>query len=185
MMSRLGLLGVQRQSLTLDLGSTSTPLPALPNYRFGQQDWAEDRGTSPLFSTHEKAELQQPSSWPSHGHIALVTMAEQEEKRESAEQFEDDGRKGSHGFWNPDMVNDPELDRRITRKFDSHILPWIFLLWLLAFIDRSNIGQSRKAPPGQSSRKEFLVLIPLLQVTLRSTASRRTLVSREMSSTYP
>jgi hypothetical protein len=35
---------------------------------------------------------------------------------------------------------DPALDRRITRKLDFHILPWIFILWLLAFIDRSNIG---------------------------------------------
>lgn len=34
-----------------------------------------------------------------------------------------------------------EEDRRITRKLDFHILPWIFALWLLAFIDRSNIGR--------------------------------------------
>ena len=38
------------------------------------------------------------------------------------------------------IETDPELDRRITRKLDFHILPWIFALWLLAFIDRSNIG---------------------------------------------
>lgn len=36
-----------------------------------------------------------------------------------------------------------ELDKRITRKFDLHILPWLFGLWLLAFIDRSNIGNAR------------------------------------------
>ena len=35
------------------------------------------------------------------------------------------------------------LDRRITRKFDLHIVPWLFGLWLLAFIDRSNIGNAR------------------------------------------
>ena len=38
---------------------------------------------------------------------------------------------------------DPYLDRRITRKFDLHIVPWLFGLWLLAFIDRSNIGNAR------------------------------------------
>jgi hypothetical protein len=38
------------------------------------------------------------------------------------------------------VETDPALDRRITRKLDFHILPWIFILWLLAFIDRSNIG---------------------------------------------
>lgn len=40
-----------------------------------------------------------------------------------------------------DYVEDPALDRHITRKLDLHILPWIFALWLLAFIDRSNIGE--------------------------------------------
>lgn len=38
---------------------------------------------------------------------------------------------------------DPALDRAITRKFDTHILPWLFGLWLFAFIDRSNIGIAR------------------------------------------
>lgn len=38
---------------------------------------------------------------------------------------------------------DSALDRAITRKFDTHLLPWLFGLWLLAFIDRSNIGNAR------------------------------------------
>lgn len=38
---------------------------------------------------------------------------------------------------------DSVLDRAITRKFDAHLLPWLFGLWLLAFIDRSNIGNAR------------------------------------------
>ena len=38
---------------------------------------------------------------------------------------------------------DPTLDRAITRKFDTHLVPWLFGLWLLAFIDRSNIGNAR------------------------------------------
>ncbi|KAK5153125.1 hypothetical protein LTS14_007769 [Recurvomyces mirabilis] len=43
-----------------------------------------------------------------------------------------------------DMIEtDPALDQRITRKLDLHILPWIFILWLLAFIDRSNIGNAK------------------------------------------
>lgn len=37
---------------------------------------------------------------------------------------------------------DPTLEKRIRRKLDLHILPWIFVLWLFAFIDRSNIGES-------------------------------------------
>jgi hypothetical protein len=40
-----------------------------------------------------------------------------------------------------DVVHDPEAEARILKKLDWHILPWIFCLWLLAFIDRSNIGE--------------------------------------------
>lgn len=38
---------------------------------------------------------------------------------------------------------DPFLNQRITRRFDLHIIPWLFGIWLLAFIDRSNIGNAR------------------------------------------
>ena len=38
---------------------------------------------------------------------------------------------------------DPTLNRALNRKFDLHIVPWLFGLWLLAFIDRSNIGLAR------------------------------------------
>lgn len=38
--------------------------------------------------------------------------------------------------WDDSTELDPELDRRITRKFDTHVVPWLFGLWLLAFIDR-------------------------------------------------
>ena len=37
----------------------------------------------------------------------------------------------------------PALDRAISRKFDKRIVPWLFGLWLLAFIDRSNIGNAK------------------------------------------
>lgn len=35
------------------------------------------------------------------------------------------------------------MSARITRKFDKHIIPWLFGLWLMAFIDRSNIGNAK------------------------------------------
>lgn len=34
----------------------------------------------------------------------------------------------------------PQDDKRINRKFDLHIIPILFGLWLFAFIDRANIG---------------------------------------------
>ena len=38
---------------------------------------------------------------------------------------------------------DPEASKHLTHTFDRRILPWLFALWLLAFIDRSNIGNAR------------------------------------------
>ena len=38
---------------------------------------------------------------------------------------------------------DVATEKRLNRTFDRRILPWLFLLWLLAFIDRSNIGNAR------------------------------------------
>ena len=35
---------------------------------------------------------------------------------------------------------DPELERRVRRKLDWHIIPLVSALYLLAFLDRSNIG---------------------------------------------
>ncbi|TKA60620.1 hypothetical protein B0A49_12777 [Cryomyces minteri] len=45
--------------------------------------------------------------------------------------------------WDDTPIVSPELEARITRKFDRHVVPWLFGLWLLAFIDRSNIGNAR------------------------------------------
>ncbi|KAI9762658.1 MAG: hypothetical protein M4579_000276 [Chaenotheca gracillima] len=41
------------------------------------------------------------------------------------------------------MQVDAALEKQVTRKFDRHIVPWLFGLWLLAFIDRSNIGNAK------------------------------------------
>jgi len=61
------------------------------------------------------------------------------EKMEKVAVDEEDGVvvDGSH------ESSDAALERRITRQLDRHILPWIFVLWLLAFIDRSNIGNAK------------------------------------------
>ncbi|KAI6351417.1 hypothetical protein MCOR25_009953 [Pyricularia grisea] len=37
---------------------------------------------------------------------------------------------------------DPVIDKRLDRKFDLHILPFLFGIWLFSFIDRSNIGNA-------------------------------------------
>ncbi|KAG8891626.1 hypothetical protein FRB99_003443, partial [Tulasnella sp. 403] len=38
---------------------------------------------------------------------------------------------------------DPEEDKRILRKIDWHIIPYVSFLYLLSFLDRSNIGNAK------------------------------------------
>lgn len=38
---------------------------------------------------------------------------------------------------------DPIISATVTRRFDKRVVPWLFCLWLLAFVDRSNIGNAR------------------------------------------
>ncbi|GAB7357005.1 hypothetical protein MBLNU459_g7834t1 [Dothideomycetes sp. NU459] len=41
------------------------------------------------------------------------------------------------------MFIDPVADKKLLRKLDLHVLPPLFLLFLLAFLDRTNIGNAR------------------------------------------
>ncbi|KAG6355294.1 hypothetical protein INS49_003255 [Diaporthe citri] len=38
---------------------------------------------------------------------------------------------------------DPAVHRKLNRKFDLHVIPFLFGIWLLAFIDRSNVGNAK------------------------------------------
>jgi hypothetical protein len=102
--------------------------------------------------------------------------ADDEQKRESAEHADIDTEKAARNGLA--YTENPELEKRITRKCDFHILPWIFVLWLLAFIDRSNIGT---IPPRCS-------LEPIAngnsQAMLKSTAWKRILTYPARSSTW-
>jgi hypothetical protein len=37
---------------------------------------------------------------------------------------------------------DPVTEKKLLRKCDLHVLPPLFILFLLAFLDRTNIGKS-------------------------------------------
>lgn len=61
-----------------------------------------------------------------------------EEKLEHAEEIDEKDTSGTAYR----HVEDPVLEKKIVRHLDRRILPWIFVLWLLAFIDRSNVSRS-------------------------------------------
>jgi hypothetical protein len=70
--------------------------------------------------------------------ILSVNMELHEEKFDQAEEIDEKDTSGT-GYTH---VEDPELEKKIVRHLDRKILPWIFALWLLAFIDRSNVSCS-------------------------------------------
>ena len=49
------------------------------------------------------------------------------------------------GFADDDIILSPEDERRLKRKIDWRIVPYLSLLYLLSFLDRVNIGQARTA----------------------------------------
>ncbi|KAF5346736.1 hypothetical protein D9756_010402 [Leucocoprinus leucothites] len=68
-------------------------------------------------------------------------MADMEEKVKIAEQA-----SVSSGDLRKDWVDHSEKERaRVLRKMDWHLLPFISLLYLLSFLDRSNVGNARIA----------------------------------------
>lgn len=68
----------------------------------------------------------------------LFKMDPNEEKLDHAEEIDEKDTSGT-GYTH---VEDPVLEKKIVRHLDRRILPWIFILWLLAFIDRSNVSSS-------------------------------------------
>jgi sugar phosphate permease len=55
--------------------------------------------------------------------------------------------KLEHGATHPSSQNaiDPVIEARVRRKLDWHLIPLLSALYLLAFLDRSNIGNARIA----------------------------------------
>ncbi|KAH9869405.1 hypothetical protein IAQ61_006611 [Plenodomus lingam] len=50
---------------------------------------------------------------------------------------------------------DPEVERRVRRKLDVHLVPLVGVLYLLAFLDRSNIGFVYVLPVSSTSAKRL------------------------------
>lgn len=42
---------------------------------------------------------------------------------------------------------DPEVEKKLLRKCDLHVLPPLFVIFLLAFLDRTNIGMISRVSP--------------------------------------
>ena len=55
-------------------------------------------------------------------------------------------------FETQDEVNDyyidPKAEKRLVRKLDWRLIPWLCLLYLISFLDRTNIGNAKIQGPG-------------------------------------
>ena len=47
------------------------------------------------------------------------------------------------GDW--DAVIDPAVEKKLIRKLDWRLIPWLCLLYLISFLDRTNIGNAKIA----------------------------------------
>ncbi|QSZ33640.1 hypothetical protein DSL72_005208 [Monilinia vaccinii-corymbosi] len=69
-----------------------------------------------------------------------MTMGATQEKKLDAE-----SQLGSSTRDDSLLTIDPEMERLVVRKIDKHLMPLIMGLYLLAYLDRSNIGNARIA----------------------------------------
>ncbi len=42
---------------------------------------------------------------------------------------------------------DPDAEKRLVRKLDWRLIPWLCLLYLISFLDRTNIGNAKIQGP--------------------------------------
>jgi hypothetical protein len=47
-----------------------------------------------------------------------------------------------------DYCIDPKAEKRLVRKLDWRLIPWLCLLYLISFLDRTNIGNAKIQGPG-------------------------------------
>ncbi|KAL9045143.1 MAG: hypothetical protein Q9214_001772, partial [Letrouitia sp. 1 TL-2023] len=69
----------------------------------------------------------------------LPTAINQHDSEKSADDDIQTTEKGAHAGSNSSIV-DPQTEKSVVRKMDLHVVPLVSALYLLAFLDRSNIG---------------------------------------------
>jgi len=62
------------------------------------------------------------------------------EKNGDGAQYANDISNGHHG-----LAIDPEIEKQVVRKLDWNLVPLVSSLYLLSFLDRSNIGNAKTA----------------------------------------
>lgn len=68
--------------------------------------------------------------------------------KEHVSQIEDGGKQApSQAVFNADVDVSGVDERKLMRKVDSRTVPWLAFLYLLAFLDRTSIGNAKVGTP--------------------------------------
>jgi len=68
----------------------------------------------------------------------------------------------------PDLYIDPEAEKRLVRKLDWRLIPWLCLLYLISFLDRTNIGNAIILGLGKDlnmNNDQFLMTLTIFFIT--------------------
>jgi len=63
------------------------------------------------------------------------------EKAEATNELNVMTKKGKYDIYNPGVDTSGVDERKIMRKVDLALIPWLSLLYLLSFLDRTSIGK--------------------------------------------
>lgn len=80
---------------------------------------------------------------PQHSHNMPSMNKSQDSGKDSSIRVHIPDLEKTNGASNDAADISADLETRITRKLDRRLMPWLFGLWLLAFIDRANIGNAK------------------------------------------
>lgn len=95
-----------------------------------------------LLSRSNKAEQQSPVEEGLDPHRTITRdFAFQQDPEKVAEEIE--RANGSDDLRS--ATETAEIEKRVVKKLDRHLIPLVFVLYLLAYLDRSNIGNARIA----------------------------------------
>ena len=88
-----------------------------------------------LFKKTEGIDPQQPQTDTTH----------EKDVEKNYEDIKLEARQGSVDNGGSAPFIDPVIEKRVVRKIDWHVVPLLMALYLLAFLDRSNIGNAKTA----------------------------------------
>lgn len=78
-------------------------------------------------------------------HVTTITMATNYSESIPTKAHELEISSADHIEFQTERDNEKHLDKKLVRRIDFHLLPWLCLLYALSLIDRTNISSAKIA----------------------------------------